>query len=308
MKNVLVTGASGFIGRHLVASLPPSEFRITAVVGQSAPIATPVAEVIALDLSRPVNWTPLIEGADAIIHLAGIAHRRSVDSAAYDFVNVNQTTALATAAARCKVERFVFVSSIAAQVGPAADGVIKETDQPKPADLYGRSKLTAEDAIRAAGVPFTIFRPVIVYGAGVKGNLRLLQNLAASPWPLPFGGLHNKRTLVSVENLISAIRFALATPATAGEQFLVADPTTLAVREIVSILREGFGRHPRLVPIPSRFFELLLSWLGRSDIWERLGGSLVVVPDKLMSFGWKPQTDTLDGLKAMIREELSSRT
>ena len=128
-------------------------------------------------------------GIDAVVHLAGIAHAGpGVAEERYDRVNHRATAALAVAAHDAGVSRFVFVSSIRAQTGPAAERVVSERDTPRPTDAYGRSKLAAERAVAASGVPFTILRPVLVYGPGVKGNLRALMRLAALPIPLPFGG------------------------------------------------------------------------------------------------------------------------
>src|SRR5207247_2493968 len=133
-----------------------------------------------------------------------------------------------------------------AQSGPSASRILTEADAPRPTDAYGRSKLAAEMALRSTGMPFTIFRPVVVYGPGVKGNLRFLVRVALSPWPLPLAAFHNRRSMLAVDNLISAVRFALDTPATAGETYVLADDVPISVAELISILRDNLGRKPRL--------------------------------------------------------------
>src|SRR6202008_1958156 len=108
--------------------------------------------------------------------------------------------------------------------GPTSDHALTESDPPRPTDAYGRSKLAAEEAVRAAEVPFTILRPVLVYGPDAKGNLARLAKLAQSPWPWPFGSFANRRSLLARQNLISPIHFTLKTPATSGETYIAADP------------------------------------------------------------------------------------
>src|SRR5206468_12977328 len=168
----------------------------------------------------------------------------------YDRVNRAATAALAAAAARDRIERLIFVSSIRAQSGPACDHPLTEADTPKPVDAYGRSKLAAEHAIRAAELPHTILRPALIYGPGVKGNLADLIRLARSPWPLPLGALRNRRSLLARSNLVAAIRLALMAPAMLNETYVVADPEPLTIAQIVTALRSGLDRGPRLIPVP----------------------------------------------------------
>jgi UDP-glucose 4-epimerase len=270
---------------------------------QPADIFPRQVEVVAVsDLARPIEWRPLISGVDAVVHLAGIAHTGAgVAEDVYDRVNRAATASLATAAAGARLQRLVFVSSIRAQVGPRASHVLTEADSPQPTDAYGRSKLAAEAAIRAANLPFTILRPALVYGPGVKGNLATLVRLAMSPWPLPFGALPNRRSLLARENLVAAIHLALAAPAMAGNTYLIADPTPLTLAEIVAALRAGLGRRPGLLPIPAPLLAAALRATGRADAWERLGGNLVVDPAALLSAGWVPKTETRAGLAAMAQ-------
>jgi UDP-glucose 4-epimerase len=258
-------------------------------------------EVVAVsDLTRPVEWRALLKDISAVVHLAGIAHAGAdIADAAYDRVNRLATAELAAAAHAAAIQRLVFVSSIRAQSGPASYQVLRETDPPQPTDAYGRSKLAAEDAVRAANVPFTILRPVLVYGTGARGNLNRLLDLAQSPWPLPFGLFRQRRSLLARQDLVSAIRFALEMPRTLGETYIVADPSPVTLAEIISAMRAGLGRSPQLLPIPPSLIGLVLKMSGRIDEWERLGGSLVAEPEKILRAGWRPSIDARDGLAAM---------
>jgi UDP-glucose 4-epimerase len=301
--HVLVTGASGFVGRALVNDLAAQDHRVRAAMRQPADIFPREVEVVAVsDLARPIEWRPLLRDMEAVVHLAGIAHAGpGIAEDVYDRVNRAATAALAAAAAGTGIRRLVFVSSIRAQSGAASAHVLTEADPPQPTDAYGRSKLAAETAIRTSNVPFTILRPVLIYGPGVRGNLASLLEFAQTPWPLPFGALTNRRSLLARENLVAAIHLVIAKPATAGETYVVADPAALTMAEIVGALRAGQGRRPGLIPIPAACIAAPLKATGRSHLWERLGRDLVVDPAKLQAAGWNPQIETRAGLAAMAQ-------
>jgi nucleoside-diphosphate-sugar epimerase len=289
---VLVTGATGFVGRAVVAALAAAGDEVYAAVrGATRDTVTdadndaarrfPPGVIIVRhgDLAEPVDWAPLLAGIDGVVHLAGIAEDR------YDRVNHRATSALAGAARNAGVVRFVFISSIRAQTGPAADHAVSERDDPRPTDPYGRSKRAAERAVARSGVPFTILRPVLVYGPGVKGNLRALMQLAALPVPLPFGALTARRSLLSLANLAAAITFVLRHDGCIGETYVVADPAPLTVAEIVAAMRCGIGRKPGLIAVPPALLRLGLVALGRGANWEQINGALVAEPGKLFTAG-----------------------
>ena len=305
VTRILVTGASGFIGRAVVAAFAQRGDVLRAAVRRppQPPFPAAIEVVQHPDLAQPIDWRPLLAGVDQIIHLAGIAHiGRGVAPELYDRVNRLATAQLAGAATAAGVRHFVFVSSIRAQSGPAADHALTESDPPAPTDAYGRSKLAAEAAVRAAGVPFTILRPALLYGPGVKGNLALLVRAAASPLPLPVKDFGNRRSLLGIDNFISALAFVLATPATLGETYVVADPgMPPSLWAVLAALRQAAGRRPLILPMPKHYVEVPLRMMGRIDLWDRLGGNLRVDARKLMAAGWQPPHDTLTGLAAMVR-------
>jgi nucleoside-diphosphate-sugar epimerase len=298
-----VTGASGFIGRTLVSELANAGHSVRAAMRQPADIFPQSVEVIAVsDLTRPVEWRPLLKDIETVVHLAGIAHTgREIAEQAYDRVNRLATAELASAAKSIGIGHLVFMSSIRAQSGPVSPKVLCETDVPRPTDAYGRSKLGAEDAVRAADTPFTILRPVLIYGSGVKGNFARLMELARGPWPLPLGLCRNRRSLLARRNLIDAIHLVLATPAAKGETYVVADPNPLTLTEIITALRAGEGRRPGLLPVPPALLALASKVLGYSEQWQRLGGMLAADPIKLINAGWKPLVNTRAGLAALAR-------
>jgi len=270
---------------------------------QPADIFPRSVEVVAVsDLTRPVEWRALLKGIDTVVHLAGITHiDPKIAKEAYDRVNRLATAELAKAASAVGLRHLIFMSSIRAQAGPSSEVPLHETDPPRPTDSYGRSKLAAEDAVRAAGVPFTILRPVLIYGAGVKGNLARLMALARSPWPLPLGLCSNRRSLLARQNLIAAIRLVLECPAARGETYIVSDPAPLTLAEIMKILRAGQGRRAALLPVPPAILATACKAIGHAEDWRRLGGSEVADSRKLLGAGWKLAVDTPSGLAALAQ-------
>ncbi len=261
-----------------------------------------VERVLVPDFTDPIDWQPLLAGVRLVVHAAGLAHADSaaIPFALFDRINRSATGDLARAAARAGVARFVFISSVRAQVGASTRRVLREDDEPRPTDPYGQSKLEAEAAVRDSGVPFTIIRPVVIYGPEASANFRRLVRLASLPLPLPFAAFGNQRSILGVDNLVSAIVFALGHPETIGETFLIADPAPVALRDIVGMLRRAGGRRPGLVYLPPALVRIVLTMLGRRSLWERIGDELVVDTSKFESLGWRPVVDTYQGLAAML--------
>jgi UDP-glucose 4-epimerase len=240
------------------------------------------------------------------VHLAGIAHAPgALPDAAYTRINAEAVGELAQAA-RGKIERFVFMSSVRAQAGLSADHPITEQDPPSPTDAYGHAKLAAERLLAGSGTSFTVLRPAVVYGKDVKGNIGALATLARTAMPLPFGGLTNRRSLLALDNLVSAVALVVEAEAARNETFLVADKEPISVADLVAAMREGLGRPPHLVKMPLGGVKRLLKTVGREADWERIAGDFVVDASKLMALGWRPAVETRAGIISMMRSENGS--
>ncbi len=300
---ILVTGASGFIGSALCSALAAAGHSVRqASRTPSSSLARERIEWMQLpDLEESVDWAPFVAGMDIVIHLAGISHRWDSNSGRYDRINRDATVGLALASRNQDIKRLIFMSSIAAQVGSASDHVATELDEPKPVNDYGRTKLAAEVEIQRLGLPYTILRPVIVFGPGVRANFARLIRLASLPIPLPFGAFKNQRSLLSIDNLLEAVMFCLSSPETLNQVFIVSDPQPIAVAEIIATLRKAAGRPAGLVLIPPVAIKALLRATGREALWNQFGRSLVASSAKLQQLGWKPKVDTKTALEAMVR-------
>jgi len=304
-RHVLVTGASGFIGKALVNALSRQGVTVRAASRDPATIiaASEVERVAMPDLAQPADWSPLLEGVTHVVHLAGLAHAPGVlPDDVYHRINAEAVGELA-AQAKGKVERFILMSSVRAQAGLAADQVLTEEDAPQPTDTYGRSKLDAERLLAESGVGYTVLRPAVVYGKGVKGNIAALATIAKTPMPLPFGGLDNPRSLLALENLVSAISHVMGNDAAPGETYLVADAAPITVADLVAAIREGLGRPSHLVKVPAGAVRKLLKSFGREADWERISGTFVVDVSKLRATGWQPRVETYAGIVQMMRAE-----
>lgn len=296
-----LTGATGFIGQHLLRALPQRGYRIRVLLRRPGPLPMGASSAVIGDLARPQNMSAALEGADAVIHSAGIAHAMSgVPEDDYRVINAEATIRLARAAGRAGVKRFVFLSSIRAQCGPTADTILTEAAEARPTDPYGRSKLAAERGLAELDLDWVSIRSVLVYGPGVKGNMAQLMRLARSPFPLPLGSLQARRSLLALQNLTTAIEAVLEAPGKLHRAFIAADQGALTIAEMIAAMRHGLGRPPHVFPFPDPLLALLLRAASRNETYQRLSGSLVVDCSALMSLGWMPALATPTGLAKLM--------
>lgn len=302
---ILVTGATGFVGRALLAALDGEERTIIALVRRLRTDLPPqVIQRIAggiEDLDQD-GWLTVLEGVDCIIHLAAIAHiGPGVPEDRYEAVNHRAVATMAEAARLAGVRRIVFLSSIRAQCGASTPEPVTEATEPAPTDPYGRAKCAAEQALARAGVEHVILRPVLIVGEDAKGNLALLMRLADTAWPLPVAGLKAERSMVSLADVVAVTLRAVDDPAMAGATFILADAAPLTFGGTVAALRRGLGRPARQFALPAALLALPFRLTGRQDLWLRIASPLVARPAALAGLGWHSVMPVRQALEALGR-------
>ena len=299
---VALTGATGFIGQYLLKELPSRGYRLRVLLRRPTMLPEGCASAVIGDLAKPYNMAEALSGVDAVIHSAGIASTMSgLPEDDYRLLNTEATVKFARAAERARVKRFVFLSSIRAQSGPTADGVLTEERTPQPTDAYGRSKLAAEQGLAKTALDWVALRLALVYGPGVEGNMARLIKLARSPYPLPLAGLKAEHSLLALDNLVEAVDKVLAAQEPLKRPLIVADPKALTLGAIIAAMRQGLGRRAALFYVPKPLLKTALRAAGHKEGYEPLFGSLVADPSALTRLNWVPPVETAAGLAALVR-------
>jgi nucleoside-diphosphate-sugar epimerase len=283
-RRVMITGATGFIGRHLVAHFLARGLAVTAAVRAlpSSSVRHSGADYVAVgDVGPETDWHEALDGVTHVVHAAAHVHVMG-DGEADGFTRVNElgTARVAEQAAACGIRRLVLLSSIKVNGERTTHTPFRAEDPPRPEDPYGRSKLAAEQALwrvcadgRLDGV---VVRLPLVYGPGVKANFLRLVRLVESGLPLPLASIDNRRSLVSVWNLCEFIGCVLEHPRAVGHTWLIADGEDLSTPELVRRIGRALRRPARLVPVPTRLLRTAGRLTGRAGEVERLAGSLQV--------------------------------
>lgn len=299
MSTVLVTGANGFVGGPVCERLLEGGWQVKGSVRsekQAASLPEAVDPVIVGDLSGNTDWTEALRGVATVVHLAGRAHVLKEDAEnpleKFRQVNVQGASRLAGEAAKAGVRRFVYVSSVKVH-GEGGPRAYNEDDKPEPSGPYAQSKWEAEQALlqvaRETGLEMVVLRPPLIYGPGVKANFLRLFKLIKCGLPLPFGSIHNKRSMIYVENLADAIAVCLEHQDAVGGTFLLRDGEDLSMQELIRLLGETIGERSCLVPFPLAALRFLGRVFGKSGTLERMTGSLTVDDRKIHSvLGWTP--------------------
>lgn len=303
---VLVTGATGFVGTRLVDHLVASRrYQVRcAIRSPNSKLPAKVERVEVPDVTSDTNWSRALEGVDTVVHLAAKVHDMDATAAslsAYRAINTEGTANLAGQAASAGVTRFVFLSSIKVN---GEEGHFTENDRPHPGDPYGVSKLEGEaelqDVARRSGMSVVIVRPPLVYGPGVKANFRAMLRAVARRVPLPLGAVHNKRSLVALDNLVDFLTLCLEHPRAANQIFFVSDGDDVSTTELLRRSASALNVSPRLIPFPASVLKLAALLVGRRDAMQRLLGSLTVDIRKAKSLDWSPPVTMAEGLRRTV--------
>jgi UDP-glucose 4-epimerase len=302
--SVLVTGANGFVGRHLSPILARNGWRVSRAVRH--PFGND-GEVVIDSISPDTNWKAVLAGVDAVVHLAARVHQRQ-DKAAdklYRDLNTEGTLRLARCAMEAGVQKFIFVSTILVH-GRRNDGrgPFSEEDILTPQGPYATSKAEAETGLKALAndskMSITVVRPPLVYGSGAKGNFASLAKAVKLGLPLPFAAIRNLRAFVSVENLASFISHRLANPTGNFDVFLVADAEQVSTPEFIQRLAAAADTKAHLFAMPTSLLGALLRISGRPEAGDSLIGSLQLNLSKAASMGWQPQLTLDEGLRLAL--------
>lgn len=315
MKRILVTGASGFVGRRLCAHLLKHGWQVRAALRHPPGIPLPagISTHLIPDIGPDTDWSDALEGMDAVAHLAArvhVMHETAMEGLArHRRVNTEGTATLARAAARAGVQRFVYLSTIKVNGERTTDRPFVETDVPDPVDAYGLSKLEAEQQLARitgeTGLSTVIFRPPLMYGPGVKGNFQRLITLVRRRMPLPLASINNARSMLCVDNMVSVINAALSREQPVTGTFLVSDDHDLSTPDLVRRIGVAMNLAPLVFRCPPPLLLAAASLAGKGGEARRMIESLRVDCAKLRTeLQWNPPVSVDAGIAAAVQWQL----
>lgn len=318
-KTFLVTGGSGFLGRALIERLVqlPDCSVVAPVRATSAVLPGGVRQLPLTSLNGTNDWSEVLTDVDVVVHAAARVHvMKEVATdplGAFREVNTEATLNLARQAAASGTKRFIFISSIKVNGEGAEPGTVYSADDvPAPIDPYGISKLEAEQGLKelaaVTGMEVVIIRPVLVYGPGVKANFLSMMRWLYRGVPLPFGAVHNQRSLVAIDNLVDFIVTCSDHPAAANQVFLVSDGEDVSTTQLLRKLAGALGKPAILLPIPAWLMSGAAALLGQRALSDRILGSLQVdISKNRQLLGWTPPVTLDKALSLTAQHFLDSR-
>lgn len=317
---ILITGGRGFVGKKLIESLRVSKAQFVSLVRNGSENL----ESFEMEMPNDPSCKSLLSLAaefnkpiDTVIHCAGLAHGKLPNASYQDYerVNVSLTEELAKLALTIGATKFIFLSTIGVH-GRVSNQPISESSLLAPYDDYSRSKLNAEQRLvdlfegEERGSELVIIRPPLIIGEGAPGNFGKLIKLCSSAIPLPFGLINNKRTVLSLENLVDFIFFAKEKTGVSGF-FTLADDEVLSTKDMAKEIKSSLGRGSFMLPVPKILIKALSFVVRKPHFYEQLCGDLVVDNSKSKSYGWRPTVDSRSTLrktaKLFVNEERSSQ-
>lgn len=308
MKNILVTGSTGFIGGHLLNHLHKLNVYNTFNVSRKSNYIFP--NTVLIDhISGYTDWSHILNNIDVVVHCAAAAGTRSLSNSQVYETNFNGTINLVKQCIQASVKRFVFISTI--KVNGESTNNRKPflfDDDFFPFDVYGQSKADAESILQKicndAAIEFVIIRPPLVYGPGVKGNFASLLSLTLKRLPLPLGNIKNKRSMVSVQNLVDLITSCIDHPKAANQIFLVSDDEDVSTSDLLRRLGNAANKPTRLINFPVGLIRFIAKLAGKESAVDRLTGSLQVdITHTKETLNWSPPLTLNEGLRSCFQSK-----
>jgi nucleoside-diphosphate-sugar epimerase len=313
---LLITGATGFVGRALTNHLCSASYDVAVTSRSSFPVVNRNAEQCVVgSLSATTNWGLALNRVDVVVHCAARAH--ILDDVnepllAFREVNTAGTLNLARQAVEAGVERFIFLSSIGVN-GNNNCSPYTEEDSCHPQERYAISKYEAELGLRTiandTNMEVVIIRPPLVYGVNAPGNFASLLRWVKKGIPLPLGSIHNQRSFIALDNLVSFIILCIDHPKAANEVFLISDGEDVSTTELLQKVAKVFGKRAFLLPVPVSWMTFVAKLVGKEDVANRLFGSLQMDNSKARRLlGWKPVITMDEQLKKTAKAYLNEKT
>jgi UDP-glucose 4-epimerase len=308
MANILVTGASGFVGRALCKRLMAGEYGLIAASRSGTD--WPEAKNVRIELEQPATFSAALQDVEVVIHLAARAHQiadTAVDPL-HEFRKINRDAAivLAERAVQAGARRFVYVSSIGVNGNETVLGKpFTEEDEPQPHDLYAVSKHEAEIGLRQlaarTGLEVVVVRPPLVYGPGAPGNFARLLKLVKTGMPLPLGAIRNLRSFIYVENLADVLATCATHERAMNQTFVVSDGEDISTPGLIREIAARLPKKVYLMPVSPAVMRSGLSLIGKQAIFDKLAGSLQVDSEKVRrELSWQPLASLREGLSATL--------
>lgn len=324
-KTFCVTGANGFVGRHLVRLLLENGCRVRAALRRTPRVGTPeeatkdsplLSTHIVGNIDGDTDWTGLLDGVDIVIHLAARVHvmKDTAGDPAAEFrkVNLEGTKRLAEESARAGVKRLVFVSTIKVN-GEGQNAPYSEDSPVAPVDAYAESKAKAEAALRSiaseTGLEYTTLRPPLVYGPHVGANFLRLLRAMDRRLPLPIGAITAKRSMIHVQNLASALLTCSTHPKATNKTYMVSEGEDISTSDLARRLATLMNRRVFLPPVPVPALRVAGRLLNCDDVIHKLTAPLTVDSSRICKeLGWIPPVSLDAGLAETVRWYLTSKT
>lgn len=308
--NILITGATGFIGKALVKQLLQKEFNLTIVLRKKSDLfVNGINKILVGDFNNVIDWSLIVKNIDCIIHLASKVHLSNFKTKSVldeiNNVNVKSTLDLASQASNSGVKRFIFISSIGVN-GNQNNKILSENDIPNPQGPYAKSKYNAEKGLlnlaKNSNLEIVIIRPAAVYGRDAPGNFGRLLNWvnARYPFPLPFGAINNSRSYLALDNLVNFILVCIKHEKASNEVFLISDDNDLSTTQLLKNLLKIYKKQTILLPVPVNLMFFISKLLGKQNYSLRLFSSLRINNSKARKLlGWRPIVKMEDQLKPL---------